>query len=130
MEPKKILIVDDDPSIREILCAQLSRLHYAVCTASDGEEAVSQFKREKPDLILMDVMMPRLDGLAACQKIRALEKGSSRVPVLFLTARDAPHDKMSSALSGGDDFLPKPIAFQELRRHVEDALKKRRDRPA
>lgn len=129
-KPKKILIVDDDPSIREILSAQLTRLHYDVSTAADGEEAVAQFKRDRPDVILMDVMMPRMDGLTACLKIRALEKGAGRVPVLFLTARDAPHDKMSSTLSGGDDFLAKPIAFQDLRLRVEEALRRKRSRPA
>jgi DNA-binding response OmpR family regulator len=124
----KILIVDDDPSIREVLSTQLARLHYDTVTASDGEEAVSLFKSEKPDLILMDVMMPRMDGLTACQRIRALEK-KGRTPILFLTAKETQHDKLSSALSGGDDFISKPISLQELREHVEAALaqsKKRR----
>jgi DNA-binding response OmpR family regulator len=119
---KKILIVDDDSSIREILATQLGRLHYDIVVAADGEEAVSLFRSEKPDLVLMDVMMPRLDGLAACQKIRALEKHGLRTPILFLTARDTQHDKLSSALSGGDDFVTKPISLQELREHVEAAL--------
>jgi two-component system OmpR family response regulator len=119
---KKILIVDDDPSIREILATQLGRLHYDTATAEDGEQAVIRFKSEKPDLILMDVMMPRMDGLTACQKIRASEKPGLRTPILFLTARDTQHDKLSSALSGGDDFVTKPISLQELREHVEAAL--------
>ncbi|MBI3553911.1 MAG: response regulator [Elusimicrobia bacterium] len=119
---KKILIVDDDASIREILATQMGRLHYDTATASDGEEAVARFRTEKPDLILMDVMMPRMDGLTACQKIRALEKHGLRTPILFLTARDTQHDKLSSALSGGDDFVTKPISLQELREHVEAAL--------
>jgi DNA-binding response OmpR family regulator len=119
---KKILIVDDDPSIREILATQLGRLHYDTATAEDGEQAVIRFKSEKPDLILMDVMMPRMDGLTACQKIRASEKQGLRTPILFLTARDTQHDKLSSALSGGDDFVTKPISLQELREHVEAAL--------
>ena len=119
---KKILIVDDDPSIREILATQLGRLHYDTFTAADGEEAVAAFKSQKPDLVLMDVMMPRMDGLTACQKMRALEKHGLRTPILFLTARDTQHDKLSSALSGGDDFVTKPISLQELREHVEAAL--------
>lgn len=121
---KKILVVDDDVSIREILSTQLSRLNYSTVTAADGAEAVSVFKAEKPDLVLMDVMMPRMDGLTACQKIRSLEKKGSRVPILFLTARDTSHDKLSSALSGGDDFISKPISLQELREHVEAALQR------
>ena len=128
-ESRKILVVDDDASIREILATQLARLGYEVVVASDGEEAVASFKSESPDAILMDVMMPRLDGLGACQKIRALEKKSGsgkRTPVLFLTARDSTHDKTSAALSGGDEFVPKPVSLQELRERLELALKKAR----
>ena len=119
---KKILIVDDDPSIREILSTQLGRLQYDTVTASDGHEAVSLFKSTKPDLVLMDLMMPLMDGLAACQKIRSTEKKGARIPILFLTARDTQQAKLSSALSGGDDFISKPISLQELREHVESAL--------
>lgn len=122
----KILVVDDDASIREILATQLGRLHFETVTAADGEEAVAAFKREKPDLVIMDVMMPRMDGLTACQKIRALEKRGTRTPVLFLTARDGQHDKLSGALSGGDDFVTKPISLQDLRERVEAALAKKK----
>jgi two-component system response regulator MprA len=116
MSGRKILVVDDDPSIREILTIQLTRLGYEVTSAADGTEAVSAFKDSPPDAILMDLMMPRLDGLASCQQIRAVEKktGSKRTPVLFLTARDSTHDKTSAALSGGDEFVPKPVSIQEL----------------
>ncbi len=119
---RRILVVDDDPSIREILATQLGRLGFDTMTACDGEEAVAAFKKERPDLVLMDVMMPRMDGLTACQKMRSLEKRGARTPILFLTARDSQHDKLSSALSGGDDFVSKPISLQELREHVEAAL--------
>jgi DNA-binding response OmpR family regulator len=121
MSGRKILVVDDDPSIREILSIQLTRLGYEVTTAADGVEAVASFKAAAPDAILMDLMMPRLDGLASCQQIRAVEKktGAKRVPVLFLTARDSTHDKTSAALSGGDEFVPKPVSIQELRERLE-----------
>lgn len=124
---RKILVVDDDPSIREILSIQLTRLGYQVTTASDGLEAVEAFKTDAPDAILMDLMMPRLDGLAACQRIRAVEKkaGAKRTPVLFLTARDSTHDKTSAALSGGDEFVPKPVSIQELSERLEAALLKK-----
>lgn len=124
---RKILVVDDDPSIREILSIQLTRLGYQVTTASDGLEAVAAFKTDAPDAILMDLMMPRLDGLAACQQIRAVEKkaGAKRTPVLFLTARDSTHDKTSAALSGGDEFVPKPVSIQELSERLEAALLKK-----
>jgi DNA-binding response OmpR family regulator len=124
---RKILVVDDDPSIREILSIQLTRLGYEVATAGDGFEAVDSFKAFAPDAILMDLMMPRLDGLASCQKIRALETkpGAKRTPVHFLTARDSTHDKTSAALSGGDEFVPKPVSIQELQERLEAALLKK-----
>ena len=118
---RKILVVDDDPSIREILSIQLTRLGYEVTTADDGLEAVASFIAATPDTILMDLMMPRLDGLASCQQIRAVEKktGAKRTPVLFLTARDSTHDKTSAALSGGDEFVPKPVSIQELSERLD-----------
>ena len=121
MTGRKILVVDDDPSIREILSIQLTRLGYEVTTADDGLEAVTAFKAATPDVILMDLMMPRLDGLASCQQIRAVEKktGAKRTPVLFLTARDSTHDKTSAALSGGDEFVAKPVSMQELSERLE-----------
>jgi two-component system OmpR family response regulator len=127
MSAKKILVVDDDPSIREILSIQLARLGYDVTTAADGTEAIEIFAKAAPDVILMDLMMPRLDGLVSCQKIRALEKktGAKRTPVLFLTARDSTHDKTSAALSGGDEFVPKPVSIQELRERLEAILLKK-----
>jgi DNA-binding response OmpR family regulator len=130
LTPKKILVVDDDPSIREILSMQLTRLGYEVTTASDGLEAVAAFKAAAPDAILMDLMMPRLDGLASCQQIRAVEKktGAKRTPILFLTARDSTHDKTSAALSGGDEFVAKPVSMQELRERLESVLQ-RKGRP-
>jgi DNA-binding response OmpR family regulator len=125
-EPRrKILVADDENSIREILSIQLARMGYEVVLAADGVEAVAAYEAEKPDLVLLDVMMPRLNGLNACQQIRMLEKKSGRrVPVLFLTARDTTHDKTSAALSGGDEFVAKPVSLQELRERVEAALKK------
>lgn len=121
MNGRKILVVDDDPSIREILSIQLTRLGYEITSAGDGLEAVESFKTSAPDVILLDLMMPRLDGLATCQQIRAIEKktGAKRTPVLFLTARDSTHDKTSAALSGGDEFVPKPVSIQELSERLE-----------
>jgi DNA-binding response OmpR family regulator len=122
---RKILVVDDDSSIREILSTQLARLGYDVELAADGQEGLDAFKAAPPDLVLMDVMMPVLDGLTACQRMRAAErKGGRRVPILFLTARDSRHDKTSAALSGGDDFVPKPVSIDELRERLDAALRK------
>lgn len=122
MSRRKILVVDDDPSIREILATQLTRLEYETVTAADGEQAVELFISQKPDLVLLDMMMPHMDGLATCQKMRSVEKKGSRIPIVFLTARDSRQDQLSSALSGGDDFISKPISLQELRERVEAAL--------
>lgn len=122
---KIILIVDDDTSIREILATQLTRLNYKTFIAADGKEGVALFKKEKPDLVLMDVMMPVMDGLAACQMMRSFEKKGERTPVLFLTARDSQHDKFTSALSGGDDYVIKPVSLQDLRVRVESALQRK-----
>jgi DNA-binding response OmpR family regulator len=126
-ERRRILVADDEPSIREILALQLARLGYEVLTADDGVEALAVYQDQRPDLVLLDVMMPRLDGLSACRKIRALEKKSGRrVPILFLTARDSTHDKTSAALSGGDDFVSKPVSLEDLRDRVEAALSRKR----
>ena len=124
-ERRKILVADDESSIREILSIQLARMGYEVVLACDGEEAVQAYEDETPDLVLLDVMMPRVNGLDACQRIRALEKKSGRrAPVIFLTARDSTHDKTSAALSGGDEFVSKPVSLDELRERVEAALRK------
>lgn len=128
MHQKKILVVDDDASIREILATQLTRLHYETFTAANGEEAIEVFKKIKPDLVLMDIMMPQMDGMTACQKIRLHEKKGERTPVLFLSARDTAHSKLNSAISGGDDFVAKPISLQDLQKHVEAALRHAKDR--
>jgi DNA-binding response OmpR family regulator len=125
-ERRKILIADDEASIREILSIQLARMGYEVLLAVDGAEAVEVYEQEKPDLVILDVMMPRVNGLEACQKIRAFEKKiGRRAPILFLTARDSTHDKTSAALSGGDEFVAKPVSLQELRERVEAALSKK-----
>ncbi len=123
---KKLLVVDDDASVREILSIQLARLGYEVTVCADGVEAIASYEASTPDLIMIDVMLPRLNGLETCQRIRALEKSTGRrVPVIFLTARDSTHDKTSAALSGGDEFVQKPIGLQELREHIDAVLNRK-----
>ena len=121
----RVLVVDDvDVNVR-LLEAKLSSEYFQVIPSFNGPTALELADSEMPDIILLDVMMPRVSGLQACQQIRTLErKTGRRVPVLFLTARDTTHDKTSAALSGGDDFIAKPVSLQELREHVEAALKK------
>jgi two-component system OmpR family response regulator len=120
---RKILVVDDDPSIREILSIQLTRLGYQVTTASDGLEAWRL--RPTPDAILRPHdAAPRRPRLLPADP-RRREEGRKRTPVLFLTARDSTHDKTSAALSGGDEFVPKPVSIQELSERLEAALLKK-----
>ena len=127
---KAILVADDDPDILSIVSMSLETQGYTVYKAANGREAVDLARQHHPDLVLMDMMMPIMDGLAACQAMRALEKKDSRVPILFLTARDTRHDQMSSSLSGGDDFISKPISLQELRERVEAALSRSKRKPS
>ena len=127
-EEARILVVDDEDEVRQLVAEFLEAKGYSVITAATGFEALTAVKHYRPDLVLMDVMMPTMDGLTACQKIRAQEKKGQRTPILFLTARDSQHDKLSSALSGGDDFISKPISLQELRERVEAALAHARKR--
>ena len=125
---KKILIADDDLAIREILATQLKRIRYDTVTAADGPEAVALFKSEKPDLVILDIMMPGMDGFEACEKMRASEKKGARAPIIFLTARDSAHDQLSSAISGGDEFIAKPIGLLELEQRVGAALARAKNR--
>lgn len=115
-----ILIVDDDPDIRNIVCLLLSDT-YCVAEAENGAEAV-KYIREHPDtdLILLDMMMPGMDGLEACAEIRR----RSNAPVLFLTAKSAESDKVSAYRSGGDDFLSKPFSHEELLAKVGSLLRR------
>lgn len=122
---KVILVADDEPSIREILAIQLARMDFEVVLASNGKEALELYEKHKPHLVILDLVMPQINGLDACQKIRSLEKkGGPRVPIIFLTARDSTHDKTTAALSGGDDFITKPVSLEDLRARVDAALRR------
>ncbi|WP_127357205.1 response regulator transcription factor [Actinacidiphila soli] len=119
--PARILIVDDEPAVREALTRSLEFEGYEVDTAKDGMDALHQLETEHPDLILLDVMMPVLDGLAAARRIRA--KGDT-VPILMLTARDAVGDRIVGLDNGADDYLPKPFAGDELLARVRALLRR------
>lgn len=119
--PARILIVDDEPAVREALTRSLEFEGYEVDTAKDGQDALQQLETEHPDLILLDVMMPVLDGLAAARRIRA--KGDT-VPILMLTARDAVGDRIVGLDNGADDYLPKPFAGDELLARVRALLRR------
>lgn len=117
---KKVLIVDDERPIVEILKINLQREGYIVFEAFDGEEALSKANVIEPDLILLDVMLPKLDGFSVCKKIR--EKSS--VPILMLTAREEELDKVLGLELGADDYITKPFSVRELMARVKANMRR------
>lgn len=117
---KKVLVVDDERPIVEILKINLQREGYVVFEAYDGEEAVSKAMTVEPDLILLDIMLPKLDGFSVCKKIR--EKSS--VPILMLTAREEELDKVLGLELGADDYITKPFSVRELMARVKANMRR------
>ncbi len=111
LETMRILVVDDDPGICDSLERALRREDYAVTIAHDGEEALAAVDSQCPDALVLDVSMPKLDGLSVCRRLRA---AGSRVPILVLTARHSLGDKVAGLDAGADDYLAKPFALEEL----------------
>ncbi|MDX6477917.1 MAG: two-component system, OmpR family, response regulator MprA [Gaiellaceae bacterium] len=119
-----ILVVDDDPPIRRMLDRTLAAEGYAVETAADGGAALARVEASVPDLIVLDVAMPGLDGLAVCRRLR--EKGLS-LPILLLTARDAVEERVAGLDAGADDYLVKPFAAEELIARLRALLRRGRE---
>lgn len=119
----KILIAEDDANIRLGLIATLESDGYGVTAAADGEQAKKFFPKEKFDLVILDVMMPRVNGYDVCRDLRAT---GSRVPVLFLTAKSEEIDKVVGLKLGADDYLTKPFGVQELLARIEALLRRSR----
>ena len=117
---KTILIVDDEKPIVDILMYNLDKEGYNLLEANDGEAAVEIALREKPDLILLDVMLPRLDGLSVCRKI----KNSLNVPILMLSAKGEEVDKILGLELGADDYITKPFSVRELMARIKANLRK------
>jgi OmpR family response regulator RpaB len=103
---EKILVVDDEASIRRILETRLSMIGYDVVTAADGEEALDTFRNTDPDLVVLDVMMPKLDGYGVCQELRK----ESDVPIIMLTALGDVADRITGLELGADDYVVKPFS--------------------
>src|SRR5690625_320476 len=118
------LVVDDEANIRDLLAAALRFAGFSVTTAKNGNEALALTKEENPDLILLDVMMPDMDGFTVTRRLRA--RGND-MPILFLTARDDPQDTVSGLAAGGDDYVTKPFSLDEVVARVRAIL--RRTRP-
>ena len=116
----KILVVDDDPRLRDLVRIALERAGHAVITAADGQAALTHVAREVPDLVVLDVGMPEMDGFEACRRIRA----RSDVPILFLTARDDEIDRILGLELGADDYVTKPFSPRELVARVRAILKR------
>ena len=117
---RKILIVDDEKNIVDIIAFNLKKEGYTVITAADGEEGVQKAMEENPDLILLDIMMPKMDGYEVCKKIR--EKKNT--PIIMLTARAEELDKVLGLELGADDYVTKPFGVRELMARVKANLRK------
>ena len=127
MPNEKILVVDDDSNICELIRLYLEKEGYTVKIVNDGVSAVNAFKQENPDLMLLDIMLPKLDGWQVCREIRK----KSQVPIIMLTAKGSEYDKVMGLESGADDYVSKPFGMMELLARVKALLRRTEDlRPA
>src|SRR5271165_1093395 len=117
---KKILVVDDESAILQTLRFNLERSGYAVVTAGDGRTAIAMAQREQPDLIILDIMLPVLDGIEACKEIRK----KTNVPIIMLTAKDQEIDKVLALELGADDYVTKPFSLHEFLARVRARLRR------
>jgi DNA-binding response OmpR family regulator len=119
-ESPTILLVDDEDAIQRLLTYPLERDGYRVVQARDGEEALQRFAEEEIDLVVLDIMLPKLDGLEVCKRLRA----ESTVPIIMLTARDDELDKVLGLELGADDYITKPFLIREFRSRVRAVLRR------
>ncbi|MEA3327415.1 MAG: response regulator transcription factor [Chloroflexota bacterium] len=121
MESPRILVVDDEPNIVQLVSMYLARENYTVITAGDGQRAFDIVKTQEPDLVVLDVMLPSLDGLEVCRRLRA--EGNA-VPIIMVTARDDDIDKIIGLELGADDYLTKPFNPRELVARIRAVLRR------
>ena len=119
-ENSTILLVDDEEAVRKVLTFPLERDGYNVVQASDGEEALARFGDQPVDLVVLDIMLPKLDGLEVCKRLRA----ESAVPIIMLTARDDEFDTVLGLELGADDYITKPFSIREFRSRVRALLRR------
>src|SRR3982750_4138486 len=117
----RLLVVDDEPNIRELLSASLRYAGFEVATAADGQQALALAESFRPDLLVLDVMMPGLDGFGV---VRRLRQSGRHTPILFLTARDAAEDKVTGLTVGGDDYVTKPFSLDEVVARIRAVLRR------
>ena len=121
MTRQRILVVDDEPDIVETLSFRLEAAGYDVISASDGLEGLEKARSEEPDLIILDLMLPKMDGYQVCRLLKFDEKYSN-IPVLMLTARTQETDKITGLKTGADEYMTKPFDSQQLLGTVKDML--------
>ena len=117
----RLLVVEDEPNILELLAASLRLAGFEVATATGGLEALTAAQRHRPDLVVLDVMLPDLDGFDVARRLRS---GDTRTPVLFLTAKDATEDKVTGLTVGGDDYVTKPFSLEEVIARIRAVLRR------
>lgn len=120
MSGEAILIVDDEPQIRRVLRTTLAAQGYVVAEAASGEEALASLRRERADLVLLDMNLPGMDGLETCRAVRA----GSELPIIMLTVRSAERDKVRALDAGADNYVAKPFGFPELSARIRAALRR------
>ena len=119
-----VLAVDDEEHITELIAMALGFQGFEVDRAASGREALAAIERRRPDLIVLDVMLPDLDGFEVARRLRQAEGASSRVPIIFLTARDTTQDKVEGLRLGSDDYVTKPFSIEELIERVKAVLRR------
>jgi len=125
----KVLVVEDEKALLKVLKYNLEKEGYRVVSASDGEAGLDLFRRERPDLVILDVMLPKLDGFEVCKAVRAGGAGA-RTPILMLTARKEEVDRVLGLELGADDYVTKPFSTRELCARVKALLRRASDRGA
>jgi two-component system OmpR family response regulator len=121
MAEATVLVVDDEEYIRDLVTSSLRLAGFAARAVPDGSRALAAIASEAPDLVVLDVRMPGIDGLEVCRNLRA---AGNDVPIIFLTARDSPDDRISGLTKGGDDYLTKPFSLEELVARIRTVLRR------